>query len=48
MSASGPSGPLVILRGHKFPCTSFSEDHFGIANSVDPDEMPLNAAFHVT
>ena len=38
---------IIILRGHRFPCISFSEDHFGIANSVDPDEMPLNAAFHL-
>ena len=26
---------------------SFSEDHFGIANSVDPDEMSHHAAFHL-
>ena len=25
----------------------FSEDCFVLANSVDPDEMPHNAAFHM-
>ena len=26
---------------------SFSDDQFFLANSSDPDEMPLNAAFHL-
>ena len=25
----------------------FSEDHFVLANSVDPDEIPHHAAFHL-
>ena len=28
-------------------CSSFSEDRFILANSVDPDEMPHYAAFHL-
>ena len=33
----------VILNKY---CISFSEARFDLANSVNPDEMPHNAAFH--
>ena len=31
----------------KLNCNFFSEDHFGLANSLDPDEMPHYAAFNL-
>ena len=45
--------PYYILRDLRFLipneiCISFSEDRFCVlANSIDPDEMPDNVAFHL-
>ena len=44
--------PLYILRGHrlKFPHKNaflLLKTAFLIVNSVDPDEMPHNVAFHL-
>ena len=38
------AGPLYILRGHSLKFISLN---FVLAYSVDPDEMPHPAAFHL-
>ena len=46
------NGPFYNSRGHRLQFLNkidffFSEDHFVLANSVDPDEMPHFAALNL-